>query len=111
MKAWDVVAVTAVDPNLRPYRHANRGVYIDFSAPGVGLRTAKPGGGVKVQSGNSFAAPFVTAAAALERTRGIPASQVRQALARRAQDLGAPGRDPVFGWGLVRLRAPCAATG
>ncbi len=104
----DVVAVTAVDPKLRPYRHAGRGTYIDFAAPGVGLRTAKPGGGVKVQSGTSFAVPLVTAAAALERNAGVPASQVRQALARRAQDLGAPGRDPVFGWGLVRLRAPCA---
>ena len=104
----DVLAVTAVDPKLRPYRHASRGTYIDFAAPGVGLRTAKPGGGVKVQSGTSFAVPLVTAAAALERSAGVPASHVRQALARRAQDLGAPGRDPVFGWGLVRLRAPCA---
>ena len=106
----DVVAVTAVDPKLRPYRYANRGTHIDFAAPGVGLRTAKPGGGVKVQSGTSFAVPLVTAAAALERSAGVPASQVRQALARRARDLGAPGRDPVFGWGLVRLRAPCAVT-
>ena len=107
----DVVAVTAVDPDLRPYRYAKRGPHIDFAAPGVGLRTAKAGGGVKVQSGTSFAVPLVTAAAALERNAGVPAPQVRQALARRAQDLGAPGRDPVFGWGLVRSRAPCATTG
>ena len=103
----DVVAVTAVDPALRPYRHAARGAHIDFAAPGVGLRTARSGGGVKVQSGTSFAVPFVTAAAAAERRAGVPASQVRETLAQRAQDLGAPGRDPVFGWGLVRSRSPC----
>lgn len=107
----DVVAVTAVDPKLRPYRHANRGTHIDFAAPGVALRTAKPGGGVKLQSGTSFAAPFVTVAAALERRAGVPASDVRHALARRAQDLGTPGKDPVFGWGLVRHRGRCPSAG
>lgn len=104
----NVVAVTAIGPKLRPYRYAGRGAHIDFAAPGVGMRTAKAGGGVKVQSGTSFAVPLVTAAAALERNAGVPAAQVRGALALGARDLGAPGWDPVFGWGLVRLRAPCA---
>ncbi len=107
----DVVAVTAVDPELRPYQYANRGMHIDFAAPGVGLATARSGGGVKVQSGTSFAAPLVTAAAALEHKAGVPAAQVRRRLAQRAQDLGAPGRDAVFGWGLVRLPASCAVAG
>ena len=32
-----VLSATAIDPDLRAYRYANRGTYIDFAAPGVGL--------------------------------------------------------------------------
>ena len=30
-------------------------------------------------------------------------ADVKQALAAAVEDLGEPGRDPVFGWGLLRL--------
>lgn len=101
--AYDgVVAVTAVDAALRPWRAANRGSYVAFAAPGVDLPTALPGGGLGPASGTSFAAPFV--AAALAQAAG-PRGDVRRGLARlagAARDLGSPGRDPVFGHGLVQ---------
>lgn len=40
----NVIAVTAVDSKLKAYQHANRGGYIDFSAPGVDLWTASNNG-------------------------------------------------------------------
>ncbi len=103
-----VIAVTAVDRELRPYPRANRGPYIAFAAPGVGLPA---GDGRSAVSGTSYATPFVTAAAALLLRGGgarTPAA-LEDALARRARDLGPPGRDPVFGWGLVRRPRGCGS--
>ena len=57
----EVIAVTAVDKNLRGYIHANHGDYIDVAAPGVEIWTALPGVLEGYQSGTSFAAPHVTA--------------------------------------------------
>jgi len=99
-----VVAVTAVDADRKPYEHANRGAYIAFAAPGVDVWVARPGSGGVFVSGTSYAAPFVTAAIA--RMGGQPRTAVT-VLAKKAEDLGKPGRDPVFGWGLIRLGGRC----
>ena len=95
-----VVAVTAVDARLRPWPRATRGPHVDFAAPGVDLWVPGPGRGFRYASGTSYAAPFVAAALA------------RMGLARLragARDLGPPGRDPVFGWGLVQAPGRCGA--
>ncbi len=100
-----VVAVTAVDSRLRPYRAAARGPHLAFAAPGVEVSLAKAGGGTVVQTGTSFAAPFVSAAFALLRGADLEgdSESARTLLRANARDLGPPGRDPIFGWGLVRL--------
>ena len=61
----EVIAVTAVDRKGGNYDHANRGTYIDVAAPGVQIWTALPDGEEGLLSGTSFAAPFVTAVAAV----------------------------------------------
>jgi subtilisin family serine protease len=72
------------------------------SAPATDLVGARPGGYWKVQ-GTSFAAPMVSGAAALIRSRWptMPAGEVINRIIRTAKDLGTPGRDPVYGFGLV----------
>ena len=105
-----VIAVTAVGTALQPYDYANHGDYIDFAAPGVELWTAVPGGG-EIQSGTSFAVPFLTAMAAMQvgqSGRGAGIAALREALAANSRDLGAPGKDDVFGWGLVRFSPDCS---
>ena len=103
----EVIAVTAFGRNGRAYAQANRGSYIDFAAPGVELWTAAPEGG-RYQSGTSFAAPYVSAHVAIEAARGVSNSaSLRATLSRRATDLGAPGRDEVFGWGFVQTPPTC----
>ncbi|WP_240725038.1 S8 family serine peptidase [Mangrovimicrobium sediminis] len=101
--AYDsVVAVTAVDQTRRVFRLANRGTYLDIAAPGVGLLHARAGGGYVASSGTSFAVPFAaTAAAALRRQH--PGSDVMSELYRSAEDLGPPGRDEIYGYGLLRF--------
>lgn len=104
-----VIAVTALDAANRLYGEANRGDYIDFAAPGVDIWTARAGGGGAYRSGTSFAAPFVTALAAANFAQNprLSAGLLKEGLRQRALDLGATGKDTLFGWGLVRASANC----
>ncbi|MGZ8411020.1 MAG: S8 family serine peptidase, partial [Hyphomicrobium sp.] len=107
----DVIAVTAISADGKVYPYANRGPYIDFAAPGVRLWTAVPDGG-RFQSGTSFATPYVTSMVALTLAGGADGNveAVRSRLRQDVLDLGAPGRDDVFGWGLVRMQPTCPGT-
>ncbi|MFC0533439.1 type VII secretion-associated serine protease mycosin [Phytohabitans kaempferiae] len=73
-----------------------------LAAPATGLVGARPGGSWKVQ-GTSFAAPLVSATAALVRAKwpSMPAGAVVNRLITTASDLGAVGRDDRYGYGLV----------
>lgn len=104
----EVVAVTAVGPYRAPYKHANKGDYIDFAAPGVRLWTAVASGG-KYQSGTSFAAPYLTALIGLEISKGGSKNtdSLRDKLRPRTADLGVPGKDITFGWGIVDKPPSC----
>ena len=99
-----VVAVTAVDSTQQVFRLANRGDYLALAAPGVDLRHARAGGGYATSSGTSFAVPFaVTAAARLSRL--VPKTDIIASLLESAEDIGPPGRDSIYGYGLLRLSA------
>lgn len=100
-----VVAVTAVGTDLRVYRGANRGSHIDFSAPGVNVQVVAQREATRFESGTSYAAPFVSAALGALRARqpGASIGDLVATLQSAATDLGRPGRDPVFGWGLVQV--------
>ena len=101
-----VIAVTAVDRNLAVYRRANRGDYVDIAAPGVEVPVTSGDKGVTLRSGTSYAAPYVAATAAA-LSLGRSAATVRALLDGAARDLGPPGRDPTFGWGLLQASAVC----
>lgn len=106
-----VLAVTAIDREGDVYRQANHGPYINFAAPGVRVWAAASVSGGRLKSGTSYAAPFVTASLAVQRLRApeIPLDQVVAELVRCAKDLGAPGRDTVFGNGLIAAPGQCFA--
>lgn len=104
-----VVAVTALDAALRPYRNANRGPYIDFAAPGVDVWAAGSGNKGRYYSGTSYAAPFVSAVLAANQVvqnKTNPSHMIKN-VRSRAQDLGKRGKDPIFGWGLVQAKGAC----
>jgi subtilisin family serine protease len=108
--AYDsVIAVTAVDKAGGVYRRAGRGPHVDLAAPGVEVWTAASVEGARWKTGTSFAAPYVTAAAALWRQANpvMTPAQIRAALTQSAADLGAPGPDEIFGYGLLDLEGRC----
>jgi subtilisin family serine protease len=97
------VAVTAVDEKGRVYLNANRGAYIDISAFGVGIGAEAPDGSLRPHSGTSFATPFVSASLArcLDAVHPGQSQNCIRKMEGSARDLGAPGRDPVYGHGLL----------
>ncbi|NNG02850.1 MAG: S8 family serine peptidase [Inquilinus sp.] len=105
----DVISVTAVDAEMRPYRMANRGPYIAFASPGVGIWSADAAGAGQHRTGTSFAAAHAAAVIAdvIEREGDDPIHEAIAALQSSAHDLGAPGKDPIFGWGLIQGVPSC----
>jgi len=105
----EVLAVTAVDRRFEPWRRAARGPHVDIAAPGVDVWTAASIRGARTKTGTSFAAPFVSAAAALLRDRNpaMTADEARKVLIAQASDLGPPGRDDLYGAGLLSSAGLC----
>ena len=103
-----VVGVTAVDARRRVIFEAERGPQVMFAAPGADIAAASiPRGFVEVR-GTSFAAPLVAGllAARLQEPNPSAAREAIDALAHAAIHLGAPGRNPVSGYGLVGAGLP-----
>ncbi|MEA2779481.1 MAG: hypothetical protein QOK29_1025 [Rhodospirillaceae bacterium] len=107
----DVIAVTAVDQNEAIFPQANRGDYIAFAAPGVGIWTPTMDTIGQYHTGTSFATPFVAAAAAIELMTGAPPEprELRRRLAGYALHLGAAGHNPIYGHGLIRAAKSCVS--
>ncbi len=103
-----VIAVTAIDSSRNASSNASRGEYIDFAAPGVNVPIATLHGTGR-GSGTSYAAPYVTSVVALTLEEGAPrdVDRIRRLIARNAIDLGVPGKDDIFGWGLPKVEAHC----
>ena len=104
-----VLAVTAVDGTGRQALFPNQSENIDFAAPGVGVLTAQEDEGTMLFTGTSAAAPFVagTLASMLSADTTRSPTEVVDTMKRYLDDAGAPGRDPMYGAGVVnwdRLR-------
>jgi len=99
----DVVGVTAVDAHQHALLEACRGPQVKFSAPGADMSAANPAQGYAMVRGTSFAAPIVAGLLAemLHEPDKAAAARAIASLAARAVDLGVPGPDPVYGFGLV----------
>ena len=98
-----VVGVTAVDSHRRVLIEAERGPQVRFAAPGADMAAAEPPQSYALVRGTSFAAPIVAGLLA-ERLMAPDTAAADAAvsdLARHAIDLGAPGIDPVYGYGFV----------
>jgi subtilisin family serine protease len=98
-----VLAVSALTPHLRRAEFAHGG---DIVAPGVDIRNVAAGGsGMRSDEGTSTAAPQVSAAAGIIRSLrpDFNALQTRELILSTTQDLGAPGFDDEFGYGMLDI--------
>lgn len=100
-----VIGVGATDEEDRTTAFSNRGEGLDLVAPGTSILSDSPGGGYAYMSGTSTAAPQVSGAVALLRSRfpDLGPSDAAQRLCDGARDLGASGYDSTSGWGLLQV--------
>jgi serine protease len=135
------VSVAAVDRNRRRAPYSTTGAYIELSAPGGTFDAGPEGGVLQQTldldlverfllppsqftaprfdalayyyfTGTSMATPHVSGLAAMLMQQGIKGpAVVEAALEHFAIDLGTPGRDTTFGFGLVDARATLRGLG
>ena len=99
------IAVSAVARNLTPSSYSNYGELVDFCAPGSGITASTVGGAQATCNGTSFAAPHITAAAAqlkILEPNALP-GRIYALLHSCALDVGLPGKDANYGWGIPVL--------
>lgn len=109
-----VIAVGATVHDDLIYFQSARGPDLEILAPGAGVYSSIAAGGYGYLSGTSQAAPHVSGVAALILSAGlddlngdgeINNKDLRLQLQNAAFDLGNPGKDSVYGFGLVNAKA------
>jgi type VII secretion-associated serine protease mycosin len=96
--------VAAIDNRLQAWNMSARGPYVGVAAPGVNMQSMDLLGRKSHSTGTSDASALTSAVIALVWSK-YPQLTNRQVVARllaTTRDLGAPGRDDVFGYGAVR---------
>ncbi|MFE1176061.1 S8 family serine peptidase [Streptomyces sp. NPDC058773] len=103
-----VLAVGAVDIDLKVWKFSNYGSYIKLLAPGLHIRSAGVETPYRLANGTSDSAAYVSAAAALLRSKfpDLTAGQIANRLVKTAglpDDMkGKKLPDPHYGYGFIR---------
>jgi type VII secretion-associated serine protease mycosin len=86
---------------------SSQGISIGVAAPAEDLVGGMPGDGYAEWAGTSGATPIVSGVAALIRSKWpeMSASQVINRIVTTAKDAGAPGKDPIYGFGVLDAEA------
>ncbi len=107
-----VLTVAGVDVNGEAsFDASSQGITIGVSAPSEDLVGVVPGGDHVLWNGTSGAAPIVAGIVALVRSAHpeLDAANVINRVIATAHDAGAPGTDPIYGFGLVDAAAAVTA--
>ncbi len=100
------IATASLDQGLARSSYSTTGPEVWAAMPGRNINSTYKGNSWAVLSGTSMATPFLTAATAVAFSKWGPKlgarglDGVRSYIAWCAKDLGAPGRDAEYGWGV-----------
>ena len=103
-----VLSVGGVDRSGRAsWDSSSQGISIAVAGPSEDMVGAMPPSGYAEWSGTSATAPLVAGTAALVRQKhpDLTAGQVAQRILRTAHDAGEEGKDPLYGHGVLDVRA------
>jgi membrane-anchored mycosin MYCP len=86
---------------------SSQGISIGVAAPAENLLGGVPGGSYAEWQGTSGSTPIVAGVAALIRSKWpeMSAKQVINRIVSTAKDAGAPGKDPLYGFGVLNAEA------
>jgi subtilisin family serine protease len=106
-----VLAVAGVDRSGKHAAVSVTGPEVALSAPAVDIVSTAPNGEYRMGTGTSDATAIVAGAAALVRARypKLSAPEVIHRLTATATDNGVPGRDVLYGYGVLNLVAALTA--
>jgi thermitase len=101
----EVLSVGAVNPDGSLAEFSNYGDYLDVVAPGTEIPSTFVHNRYAALSGTSMAAPHVTALAGLIRSLNpnLTNTEVIDIINKSTIDLGVPGKDVLFGNGLINI--------
>lgn len=100
------ITVSSVDREGNLSSFSNYGATVDFAAPGQDISVIGINGRRYNVSGTSFATPYVSASYALIMSADseLSATDIYELLAASAEDLGTPGWDGEYGYGVLNLQ-------
>ncbi len=98
-----VISVGSIKPDCLVSHFSNYNDKVDLTAPGEDVYSCSYDGSYRSVTGTSFSAPIVSATAALLITANpaLTPSEIENILGQSAVDLGTPGKDPYYGYGVV----------
>ncbi|MDQ1052667.1 membrane-anchored mycosin MYCP [Arthrobacter sp. SORGH_AS 212] len=103
-----VLTVAGLDrKNTASVDASSQGISIGVAAPAEDLLGGLPGGGYAEWAGTSGSTPIVSGVAALIRSKwpSMSAEQVINRIVTTAKDAGVPGKDPLYGYGILNAEA------
>ena len=105
-----MIVVSATDSSDAKASWSSYGSFVALSAPGAGIWTTSRGGSYQAWNGTSFSSPLTAGVAAAMMAAGpnLSGAQIEQLMYSTSVDLGAAGRDPLYGYG--RIDAAAAVT-
>ena len=104
-----MIAVGATNDSDAQWPLSNMGDHLDLAAPGYRIYSTyynlEQNGGYTVMSGTSMASPFVTGLAGLLAgfAPSLTGAEIYAIMTPTADDLGASGKDPLFGHGRINV--------
>lgn len=103
-----VISVGSINNNLEVSSFSQRGNKLDFVAPGENVFSLAVNNQINNNlDGTSYAAPFYTAAVAfidsLHYKKPLTQGEIFSILKNSTTDLGSPGWDPTYGYGLLNM--------